>query len=99
MRRVELLPPWEVLRTVEVGGGVTMLKVDEPLARWLIKHDCEVIPDPEDPEDGEIQKVCVPALHPDHVVVSEEPLTITPSLLCSVCGLHGFVTDGRWSGC
>jgi len=28
-------------------------------------------------------------------VVSWEPLTITPSILCS-CGNHGFITDGRW---
>lgn len=30
-----------------------------------------------------------------HVLVSRDPLTITASLLCS-CGLHGFVTDGKW---
>lgn len=28
-------------------------------------------------------------------VTSWEPLTMTPSLLCS-CGDHGFVRDGRW---
>jgi hypothetical protein len=29
-------------------------------------------------------------------VVSLEPLTITPSVLCRTCGDHGFITDGRW---
>jgi hypothetical protein len=28
-------------------------------------------------------------------VHSWDPLTITPSVLCS-CGDHGFITDGRW---
>lgn len=27
---------------------------------------------------------------------SEDPLTITPSLLCGRCGDHGFITEGRW---
>ncbi len=37
--------------------------------------------------------------NPDHQsweVQSWEPLTITPSLLCRVCGDHGFITNGRW---
>ena len=29
-------------------------------------------------------------------VVSKDPLTLTPSLLCTGCGTHGFITDGRW---
>lgn len=24
------------------------------------------------------------------------PLTLTPSLLCRICGDHGFITDGKW---
>lgn len=27
---------------------------------------------------------------------SDDPLTITPSILCRTCGLHGFITKGRW---
>lgn len=34
-----------------------------------------------------------------HTIVSREPLTITPSVGCSDCGLHGFITDGRWLSC
>ena len=30
------------------------------------------------------------------VVVQEEPLTISPSLLCKRCGDHGFIQNGRW---
>ena len=29
-------------------------------------------------------------------VISWEPLTLSPSLLCRLCGDHGFIRDGRW---
>lgn len=29
-------------------------------------------------------------------VQQSDPLTITPSLLCRVCGHHGFVRNGKW---
>lgn len=29
-------------------------------------------------------------------VESENPLTLSPSVLCRVCGDHGFVRAGRW---
>jgi len=32
---------------------------------------------------------------PTWTVESWEPLTLSPSLLCS-CGDHGFIRDGRW---
>mgnify|MGYP003454880989 FL=1 len=32
---------------------------------------------------------------PKWQMVQEEPLTLTPSLLCS-CGDHGFITNGKW---
>jgi len=32
-----------------------------------------------------------------HRLVSEDPLTIEPSILCPAgCGLHGFIRGGRW---
>jgi hypothetical protein len=31
-------------------------------------------------------------------VQSWEPLTLTPSVLCS-CGWHGYITNGRWVNC
>ena len=30
------------------------------------------------------------------VVEQEQPLTLSPSILCRVCGDHGFVRQGRW---
>ena len=29
-------------------------------------------------------------------VLSEEPLTLSPSLLCRICGSHGWIRNGRW---
>lgn len=31
-------------------------------------------------------------------VISREPLTLSPSLLCK-CGNHGFIRNGRWEPC
>lgn len=32
-------------------------------------------------------------------VISEEPLTLSPSLLCTTCQHHGFIREGRWEPC
>lgn len=38
-----------------------------------------------------------PAFGAAHVIQGPmERLTITPSVLCSDCGTHGFVTEGVW---
>jgi len=29
-------------------------------------------------------------------IVSREPLTIEPSILCETHGVHGFIRDGKW---
>jgi hypothetical protein len=29
-------------------------------------------------------------------VNSLEPLDLSPSLLCTICGNHGFIREGRW---
>ncbi len=37
-----------------------------------------------------------PSTHQITYATMETPPTITPSLDCSICGRHGFVTDGKW---
>lgn len=32
-------------------------------------------------------------------IVSVEPLTVTPSILCHGCGMHGHITNGEWVPC
>ena len=35
--------------------------------------------------------------HPKHWnLVSHDPITITPSILCIKCNCHGFITNGKW---
>jgi len=29
-------------------------------------------------------------------LISLEPLTLSPSLLCNACGAHGFIREGKW---
>lgn len=29
-------------------------------------------------------------------IVSNDPLTISPSILCGQCGVHGFFREGKW---
>lgn len=36
---------------------------------------------------------------PKWQVESWDPLTLSPSLLCRICGNHGFIRNGRWEGC
>lgn len=32
-------------------------------------------------------------------LIQEDPLTLSPSLLCRRCGSHGFIRNGRWEEC
>lgn len=34
---------------------------------------------------------------PGWAVESEDPLTLSPSVLCTTCGSHGFIRAGRWA--
>lgn len=33
---------------------------------------------------------------PTWKIESEDPITLSPSILCRACGDHGFVRDGKW---
>jgi len=54
------------------------------------------------PQDGRTIKIA-PFLQlregGGHTIVSTDPVTISPSVGCSDCGLHGFITNGRWEPC
>lgn len=36
---------------------------------------------------------------PKWQVENWEPLTISPSLLCTMCASHGFIRNGKWVAC
>ena len=43
--------------------------------------------------------VCAPLLAAQHRVIDTDPLTVFPSILCTDCGTHGYITDGEWRPC
>jgi hypothetical protein len=94
----ELYDHTAVKQSLDVGGGVTLLLTDTDERNphgVRVRHVCSRWPDAQEP-DGEFVKVIAPALAPGHVVHSLDPVTITASILCPDCGLHGFVTHGAW---
>jgi hypothetical protein len=71
--------------------------VDDQLVGWLHTH-----PDRRNPTAELCQSFCaVRPLNgtPVHQVVRVDPLTLSPSLLCRMCGAHGHVRDNQWEPC
>ena len=75
--------------------------------RYVLVGIIEYHPKPDDSECGVAVNFSRPlnpsateAARPVWSVESLEPLTISPSVLCSPdkggCGSHGFIRDGRW---
>ena len=84
------LTPTGFIRSVDHGR---IQSVHYPDGTIRIRHECHRSRD-------DRTLIIAPALTmPGHVVVSLEPVTITPSILCEDCGLHGFLTDGVWRDC
>lgn len=48
--------------------------------------------------EGEAARKVMPN-HPQWTVDSWEPLTLSPSLLCTTCGHHGWIKNGAWAAC
>lgn len=81
-------PGWTDSWFIPHAGGPTyrILFYDDGTARF--EHRCDR------GERGVI--ICAPLLDPTGHHIDHEAKTITPSILCSDCGTHGFVTNGRW---
>lgn len=58
---------------------------------WRFSHECL------SPRSGIVLRIA-PALMigQGHEVLSTDPLHIEASILCSDCGIHGWVRGGRW---
>lgn len=86
------------LRSIDVGEGLAVLVFADPIAPAELgfRHECGRWPDDQEP-DGEFVKVIAPRLSLHTVTGPEDALTIRASILCPDCGLHGYVTDGRWA--
>lgn len=78
----------------EVGGGIVALHYPDGAIR--VEHYCTR------QRDG-LSIICAPALQlggGGHTATGGlGHLTVTPSILCGDCGLHGHITDGTWKAC
>ena len=83
---------------LELGLGHTFEAVigqDDCLIGWLHTH----IDARRDDESELCQSFCAVRpinSSPVHQVICADPLTLTPSLKCRMCGVHGEVINGKW---
>lgn len=88
-----------VTDAVDIGHGVQLSRQVDDQGRdigRLVWHDCRHNYGP-----AGITWDTVPGRQDDPgrvgwTVQSWEPLTVTPSVLCLTCGLHGWIRGGRW---
>jgi hypothetical protein len=46
---------------------------------------------------GDLHPHMLPLGLPDGwILISKEPMTVRPSILCTRCGCHGWITKGEW---
>jgi len=85
--------PADFDRMVNHGGGVQTLWYSDGTIKF--RHLCRL-------NDGR-RKILAPEtfgpLHAAHKMISADPLTLEPSIICQQCGLHGWIRDGRWESC
>lgn len=100
MAVVDLRFPNEVRRSTvrrEFGGGMALVLLYDAQhqAAYFFEHLCEVM------VNGEQKRTSPRLLSAQHAVVwgrkfDGSEATVTPSVLCSACGTHGFITAGQW---
>lgn len=81
---------------VEVGPDLFLLQLED--GGFAFEHRCKIV-------DG-FQLVVSPRLDKHQVMVPLDPdleadlwhvrCSVRPSILCPDCGIHGFITDGKW---
>jgi hypothetical protein len=86
-------PGW--LDAVEVSPGVSLVRYPGDVVR--VRHRCNRA------GRGGGDAICAPKLSPGHIVQWPPAMTdgcnkptVSPSILCADCGLHGFVVNGEW---
>jgi hypothetical protein len=81
-------------RRIEVAPDIYLVKdgQDNDGVHWRFDHLCKVV-------DGQRLRIA-PYLQEGHLITAEDTpqITVNPSILCSDCGTHGFVREGRWDG-
>lgn len=86
------------------GGYTTLVEVGSDIQVAFypggdvgVRHMCNRSVRPRDGRTG----IVAPRLQLDggHRIESTNPITISPSVACSDCGLHGFIRNGTWESC
>jgi hypothetical protein len=87
---------------VKIGEGVWYTKIVDKNENWIgivewhlnsIDNLCEGF------VAFDVETDYIPAHAAKWTVESFDPLTISPSVLCTVCNHHGYIRDGRWVDC
>lgn len=81
---------------ITLEGAPEHMALREVPEGFELRHAC-LSGGPDAPERHRIitaPSICIGQDH--HTLVSRTPLTIQPSVACPSCGLHGFITAGRW---
>lgn len=82
----------------DIGDGVSVAYYsayeDEPVNGLLWHHDCPH--DSRGPESGGDAIPFAPLGPTGWTVEQWAPLTISPSVRCTLCNRHGWIRKGRW---
>lgn len=85
---------------IDLGRGHTFAPVtdaEDRLVGWVHTHR-----DARDPDGVLCQSFCAVRPidgSPVHSILQADPLSLSPSLKCRTCGVHGHVTNGQWEPC
>ena len=60
-----------------------------------VKHRCAEWDDDQEP-DGRFIKVVAPRLSDHNIARNGDLITVSPSIACRDCGLHGFIKNNQW---
>jgi hypothetical protein len=83
-------PGPDPLRDLGHGVRAQVRRIGDVIHGVAYWHTCNGRPDSED-------FVSVKPEWPDGWdLLSEDPLTLSPSLLCTACQHHGFIREGKW---
>jgi hypothetical protein len=87
-----VVPGWETSEDIpDVATGTVYKLLTYPDRSMALQHECHV-------DSDALYVVASPLLRGrhGHHRLATETTTITPSIVCPTCDLHGFITRGEW---
>ena len=78
------------------GNNVTFAFTPDDNSILWVKHDCPNHPFGGTPPYSRSVALPIGGNGWTQVSKNSEPLSITPSILSDCCGIHGFITNGKW---